>query len=203
MKKLLSFVALITYCGTSFAVPETITYLEMRCAKPKQGITGAAGDPGPTGPTGPQGAEALITMSSAYGNFYLIPDEGSLPLNDSDPVPFNHSTISFNVNLFTPDTITFALAGDYLVTFAVSPAISTVMKLTLNGVDIPGSYTSIDPGGVGGEDFFYNPISVMFNVSTPGSTLQLINAFGATILESQTQNEVDSAAYIVVVKIDS
>jgi hypothetical protein len=191
------------------------TDLEAKCHKTRHhgrarhtgpvGPSGPSGTAGPTGPTGPIGP-AGTGVTSAYGGFYFT-DTVTLDLND--PVPFNATTASFNTILSAPGIITINEPGDYLVTYGVSALLLTTntaenpeFKLTLNGIDVSGSFTSWNFP----VDAFMQTISVLVRVPSP-SNLQLINIStggnNQLILSSGLDNSIDLTGYINVLRLNN
>lgn len=180
------------------------------CSSSKQGRPGSKGQTGPTGPTGPPGpAGSITTLVRAYGSFYLIPPDSTLDVADGDAVTFTNTALAVNSSLTPPDTIVIDLSGNYLVTYGVSVidlgSNSYEFKLTLNGTDVPGSFISFVPAG-NLDVVVVISCSLIVQVPTASSTLQLINISGRTAtlgvsLSLPTPNP-DIAAYITLQRVE-
>lgn len=209
MKKICSTILQLLLITTIFQS----SYLEAKCHKSRhcrtrQGPIGPIGPVGPIGPIGPVGpvGPSGTGATTAYGGFYFTE---TVALNFNDPVPFNATTANFNTSLSAPGAVTINEPGDYLVTYGVSAIILTTneppnpeFKLTLNGIDVPGSFISWNfPTNA-----FMQTMSVIIRVPNP-SNLQLINIStggdNQLVLSSGLSNSIDVTGYINVLRLNN
>lgn len=170
---------------------------------PKQGPPGLQGSAGPAGAEGAQGPEGL--SGAVFGGFYLTPDGGSVAVPFGDPIPFNQTSGSNATSLVDGNTILIDSPGNYLVTYGVSNDNFGGVKLTLNDVDLPGSFTSWAFLTATNQ---FQVVSVIINVEFPFSSLQLINVttvFGGertlTVSTARPSSPLDAAAYLTILRL--
>ena len=135
------------------------------------GPTGATGPTGSTGPTGPTGSRL-----ASYGYFYST---GTRNVNQTGTVPFlNISTQVGGISRILNDTILLSAVGAYETAYTVSvqqtPTAST-WGLQLNSLILPDSIFGSEPTGVNVNG------QIIFGVTLPNSTLQLLNLTPTTL----------------------
>ena len=171
-----------------------IPSIEMKCHEPKQG------------PPGPSSGGVI----NAYGSFYVTGpiDGGGIPLSFDEQVPFNLTSSSLNTSLTGTGSVVINIPGNYLVTYGVSifqlttSAPTAHFKLTLNGTDVPGSFSSWIADLLNNIVYEVQAVSVIVPVTAAGSVLELVNIStggdGTVTISSQEQNLIDTSAYISV-----
>lgn len=195
-----------------FAVILSISLFEPSCLLAKCHVPerGPPGPQGPVGPQGPSGGGGGPTLTSAYGSFY-IPETTLLAFNDI--VPFTQTSGSLNTSLTGTGAIVLDLPGTYLVTYGLSvfqyynsPPIN-IFKLTFNGSDIPGSFSSWEGGYYYGVSQIQT-VSVIVNANTAG-VLNLVNISTPSLdedlplsLMAPIEDEGHVVAYIMVLRLN-
>lgn len=175
------------------------------CKQPKQGPPGPEGPTGPTGPTGPAGATGPAgpagSVTLAYGAFFTTDNP---TVTSGNPVPINQTSGSLNTSL-SAGNVVIALTGDYMVTYGVSALNTDItvaeasFKLTLNGSDVAGSFTSANLPASGGA-VYLEGLSVIVHVTSPASTLSIVNSGISSVFIAAADGS-STSAYVSLIRL--